>query len=306
MVHRTIIDDLKRSRIFELAADGRRQDGRGMDEPRRLRIETGVVPKAEGSARVFLGDTEVVAGVKVKPDRPFPDVGDRGIFICTAEVLPLAHQDVETGPPQPPVIELARVVDRGIRESGMVDLKQLVLAPNKSVVGVFVDNSVVDVDGNLFDACSYASTAALLTAKIPKWEYGEDGPVRIEGQYARAPITTVPVSVTMAKVNGQIMVDPTQDEWTAMEARVTITTNSDGNICALQKGGPSGFTYDELERCGRLSVSIGARVRETLKRAAPDAEGGEGGYGQQQYGGGYGQQQQQQQQQPQQYGTGGL
>lgn len=273
-----------------------------MDEPRRLRIETGVVPKAEGSARVFLGDTEVVAGVKVKPDRPFPDVGDRGIFICTAEVLPLAHQDVETGPPQPPVIELARVVDRGIRESGMVDLKQLVLEPNKSVVGVFVDNSVIDVDGNLFDACSYASTAALLTAKIPKWEYGEDGPVRVEGQYARAPITTVPVSVTMAKVNGQIMVDPTQDEWTAMEARVTITTNSDGNICALQKGGPSGFTYDELERCGRLSVSIGARVRETIKRAAPDdGEGGEGGYGQQQYGGGYGQQQPPQQQQ---YGSG--
>jgi len=284
-MHRTIIDDLKRSRIFDLAADGRREDGRRMDEPRRLRIETGVIPKANGSARVFLGDTEVVTGVKVKPDRPFPDVGDRGIFICTAEILPLAHQDIETGPPQPDVIELARVVDRGIRESGMVDLKQLVLEPNKSVIGVFADNSVVDVDGNLFDACSYASTAALLTATLPTWEYRDDAPVLVEGRDRPVPTTTIPVSVTMAKVNGKIMVDPTQDEWSAMDARITITTNSDGNICALQKGGPSGFTYDELERCARLSVSIGAGVRETLRKA-----------------GGGGQQPQPQQDPPPQYG----
>ena len=255
-----------------------------MDEPRRLQIETGVVPKANGSARVFLGDTEVVAGVKVKPDRPFSDVGDKGIFICTAEILPLAHQDIETGPPQPDVIELARVVDRGIRESGMVDLKQLVLEPNKSVIGVFADNSVIDVDGNLFDACSYASTAALLTATLPKWEYRDDAPALVEGQDRPVPVTTIPVSVTMAKVNGKIMVDPTQDEWSAMEARITITTNSDGNICALQKGGPSGFDYDELERCARLSVSIGAGVRETLRKAGgagnpqqeqPPPEGGQ-------------------------------
>ena len=276
-MHRTIIDDLKRSRIFDLAAEGRREDGRRMDEPRRLQIETGVVPKANGSARVFLGDTEVVAGVKVKPDRPFSDVGDKGIFICTAEILPLAHQDIETGPPQPDVIELARVVDRGIRESGMVDLRQLVLEPNKSVIGVFADNSVIDVDGNLFDACSYASTAALLTATLPKWEYRDDAPALVEGQDRPVPVTTIPVSVTMAKVNGKIMVDPTQDEWSAMEARITITTNSDGNICALQKGGPSGFDYDELERCARLSVSIGAGVRETLRKA-----GGGGGNQQQQ------------------------
>ena len=47
-------------------------------------------------------------------------MGDKGIFICTAEILPLAHPDIETGPPGPEVIELARVVDRGIRESGVL------------------------------------------------------------------------------------------------------------------------------------------------------------------------------------------
>ena len=41
--------------------------------------------------------------------------------------MPLADPTAEPGPPGEDVIELARVVDRGIRESGMVDLKQLVL-----------------------------------------------------------------------------------------------------------------------------------------------------------------------------------
>ena len=128
----TIIDDLKRAKIVELLDQGKRIDGRGLEEPREIKIETGVIPKANGSARVFLGNTEVVTGVKVQPDRPFPDMGDKGIFICTAEILPLAHPDIETGPPGPEVIELARVVDRGIRESGMIDVSQLVLEKNKS------------------------------------------------------------------------------------------------------------------------------------------------------------------------------
>src|SRR3990172_10815888 len=132
-----ILDQLKRNKINDLLEKGQRYDGRRFDEPRPLTIETGVIPKADGSARVRFGDTEVVTGIKIQPDRPFPDMVDKGIFICTAELLPLAHPSVETGPPGPDVIELARVVDRGIRESHMIDLSQLVIAKNKSVVGVF-------------------------------------------------------------------------------------------------------------------------------------------------------------------------
>ncbi len=267
MAHGSFVDQLKKNKILELLEQGKRIDGRAFDEPRELRIETGAIPKANGSARVFLGDTEVVTGVKVQPDKPFPDMGDKGIFICTAEILPLAHPDIETGPPGPEVIELARVVDRGIRESGMIDLSQLVLEKDKSVIGVFADNSVIDVDGNLFDACSYASTAAVLSTKIPKWEMQDDSPVLVEGGETDIPITTIPVSVTMAKIGDHIIVDPNEDEWNSMDARITITTNSDGNICALQKGGSQGFTHEQLIKCGEISVAVGAKIRETLKQS---------------------------------------
>jgi len=262
----SIINELKRKKILDLLEQGKRIDGRSFDEVRKLTIETNAIPHANGSARVHLGDTEVVTGIKIQPDRPFPDLGEKGIFICTAEILPLAHPDIETGPPNEHVIELARVVDRGIRESGMIDLKQLVLKKDKSVVGIFADNSILDHDGNLFDACSYAATAAILTCKIPKWEMQDDVPVLIEGKEFDPPITTIPVSVTMVRIGEHILVDPNLDEWSIMDARVTIVTNSDGNICALQKGHSDGFSLEQLVKCGELAVTVGSKIRETLKQ----------------------------------------
>lgn len=262
-----IINDLKKQKILDLLEQGKRIDGRALDETRKIIIETNAIPKAEGSARVRLGDTEVICGIKIQPDKPFPDMGDKGVFICTAELLPLSHPSVETGPPGEAVIELARVVDRGIRESHMVDTSKLVILKDVSVVGVFADNTVVDYDGNLFDACSYASTSALLTAKSPKWELVDGKPTPVEGVIEKVPTTTIPVSVTMAKIGQHIVVDPNGDEWDCMDARITITTDSIGNICALQKGGHNGFTPDEIKKCGKIAVDAGTKIREIIKQA---------------------------------------
>jgi len=267
MASKSVIDELKRTQILELLDQGKRVDGRALDEPREISIEVNAVTSANGSARVRLGDTDVLCGVKIQPDRPFPDMGDKGIFICTAELLPLSHPTVETGPPQPHVIELARVTDRGIRESHMVDVSQLVIEKDKSVVGVFADIVVIDYDGNLFDACSYAATAALLTATTPTWNMVDDKPTKVDGEETPLPTTTIPVSITMGKIGNYIIVDPNGDEWASMDARITITTNSDGNICALQKGGNDGFTQEEITQCGEISVRVGAQVREKLKEA---------------------------------------
>jgi exosome complex component RRP42 len=261
-----ILDQLRRDKILDLLKQGRRVDGRSLDEQRPLIIETGVIPKANGSARVKLGNTEVITGVKIQPDKPFPDLGDKGILICTAEILPLADPHVEPGPPNEEVIELARVVDRGIRETEMIDLHQLVLIENKSVIGIFIDSSVIDADGNLFDACSYASVAGILSCTVPKYEIKDDAPVLVEGVTSKPPVKTIPVSVTMARIGDYIVVDPTNEEQACMDARITITTNSEGNICALQKGGVDGFTADQLIQCSQTALSVGTKIRKQFEQ----------------------------------------
>ena len=64
MVELSIIDKLKRSKILDLLQEGKRIDGRALDEIRPLSIDTNVIPNANGSARVRLGDTEIVSGSK--------------------------------------------------------------------------------------------------------------------------------------------------------------------------------------------------------------------------------------------------
>jgi exosome complex component RRP42 len=95
----------------------------------------------------------------------------------------------------------------------------------------------------------------------------DDKVTLVDEEETPLPTTTIPVSVTMGKVGNYIIVDPNGDEWGSMDARITITTNSDGNICALQKGGSDGFTQDEIVQCGELSVRVGAKIREKLKEA---------------------------------------
>ena len=71
----------------------------------------------------------------------------------------------------------------------------------------------------------------------------------------------------MAKIGNHIVVDPNSDEWASMDCRVTITTDSEGNIVAMQKGGDDGFTLEEIVKCGDLSIKAGKQIRETLKNA---------------------------------------
>ena len=161
---------------------------RALDESRELKIETNAIPKANGSA-IFFGDTEVIC-VKFNQTDHSQIWRQRFVHVyCwtfTTFTPNCWNWSLDL------VIELARVVDRGIRESHMIDVSQLVIEKDKSVVGVFADNVVVDYDGNLFDACSYAATAALLNSKTPTWEMVDEKPTLVEGQEKQLPINTIP------------------------------------------------------------------------------------------------------------------
>ena len=165
-----IVEQLRKQQMLEALSRGKRLDGRDFESYRNFEIEIGIIDKASGSAKVKLGNTEVIAGVKVETGEPFEGLENKGALIMSAEVLPTASPHVEPGPPDEDAIELSRVVDRGIRESGMLDLDKLVLIPGKIVYTVFVDCSIINSDGNLLDATSYAVVAALLTSKFPIYE----------------------------------------------------------------------------------------------------------------------------------------
>ncbi|MHC1597319.1 MAG: exosome complex protein Rrp42, partial [Methermicoccaceae archaeon] len=90
MTSEGVMAELHKDYIHGLILQGRRIDGRALDEYRDISIETGYVKKAEGSARVMLGDTQLVVGVKIQPGEPFPDTPDKGVIITNTELIPIA------------------------------------------------------------------------------------------------------------------------------------------------------------------------------------------------------------------------
>ncbi|HUI00892.1 MAG TPA: exosome complex protein Rrp42 [Nitrososphaerales archaeon] len=261
-----VVETIKRNQIVESISKGRRLDGRALDQLRPLEIKTHVIEKANGSAMVTLGNTQVLAGVKIDKGVPFPDTPDKGLLIVGAEVLPMAAAYLEAGPPDEGAIELARVVDRGVRESEMIDVSSLCIKPGKWVYSVFVDVNILNVDGNLFDATSYSVVAALLTAKMPKFVLDGDV-VKDTGERLPLPVHKIPVSVTIANINNTLVLDPTEEEEAVMDARITLDTEDGGNICAGQKGEPGSFTPEQILTAAEWSIAKGREIRQKIKEA---------------------------------------
>lgn len=241
----------------------KRPDARAHTDARPVVIETGLLERAEGSARVRMGDTDVIVGVKLDVGEPYPDTMESGVLTTNAELSPMADPDFEAGKPGEDAIELARVVDRGIRESGMIDLPKLCVTPGKKVWIVYIDIQPVNNDGNLISAAGIAAVAALQTTKIPK--LNEDGTVNRDGEYeGTLPVRDKPIPVVMAKIGETIVVDPSRTEEEVMDGMLMVTTNKDGELCAMQKSGAFEITEDEVLKCVDLSVKIGKELRKKL------------------------------------------
>lgn len=250
--------------ITSLARKGHRNDGRGfLDYREPVSVEYGISGKAaEGSAKVTIGDTIVIAGVKLEIGVPYPDAPDKGTLMVNAELTPLSSPEYEPGPPAIDSIELARVVDRGIRESHALNFDKLCITPKEKMWIVCIDIYSINVDGNLFDAAALAALAALKDAKFPAFD-GEaiDYKSRTNDSL---PLERLPVGCTVWRVGGGLLVDPTRAEELAADARLTVVFTDDDDICAMQKGGDQPFSGEEIEKIITIASENAKKLREAL------------------------------------------
>ncbi|MEM4307868.1 MAG: exosome complex protein Rrp42 [Thermoplasmata archaeon] len=253
-----IVSEIMREYLQQLAAKGTRIDGRKHDEYRQIEIKKNVISSAEGSAQVSIGNTSVLVGVKIELGEPFPDTPNVGVLTTNAELIPLASPTFEAGPPNEEGIELARVVDRGLREGHVIDLEKLCVAPGEKVWIVFVDIHVLDYDGNLFDAAYLASLAALTCTKVPASAHGmgEDFPLPLNG---------LPIECTVVKIKDTLMIDPALDEEKIADARLTMAIDENGNIRAVQKGLSGSFSVEEVKKVISMCQVSSSKLREILK-----------------------------------------
>src|SRR3989344_5765361 len=219
--------------VRSLIERGKRIDGRSLDSYREIKLESGISKYAEGSARCKIGETEVLVGVKI-----------------------------ELGPPNEQSVELARVVDRGIRESKAVDFKKLCIKEGEKIFMRFIDIQVINDDGNLIDASALGALKALSEAKFPKLD--KDNKV-VSGEFSgKLKLEKLPITCTVYKIGGSLLVDVDSKEEKAVDARLSVNVGN-GRIHALQKGKDIGFSVDEIGRAVDIAVKKEKELAKLLK-----------------------------------------
>jgi len=250
-----------KNHILKMMDKSVRYDGRKFDEYRDVKVEYDVVKNAEGSARVTMGKTVVIAGIKMSVEAPYPDRPDEGTLMVNTELSPLSNPEFEPGPPGIVAIELARVVDRGIRESEAVDFKKLCITSGEKAWFITIDVCPIVDEGNLFDVSSLAAIAALKTCILPKYdeESGIDYKAKSKTKIA---LLREPIEVTVLKLGEHLFVDPLTEEEKVADARLTVAVTEKGDVCALQKGGDVPLTVDEIMNM----VDVGIKKSKDLRK----------------------------------------
>lgn len=252
---------ISRDYLIKLLDQGIRVDERKLDEYRKITIENNVSKNAEGSVRVRIGDTEVLAGIKMEVGTPYPDKPNEGTIIVGAEFLQMANPNFESGPPSARAIELARVVDRGIRESKAIDFKKLCIEEGEKVWLVLIDIYIANDDGNLQDAASLAALAALNNVKMPFYD-GEK--IDYSKKKEKLPLVKRPIECTVYKIGKHLLVDPCLAEFDNIDARLTVAF-SNGSVNAMQKGGDYTFTTEEVEEALKIAKKKTDEIGKLIK-----------------------------------------
>lgn len=262
--------NLTKETLKQMFSNNKRFDKRNLLDFRDLEVTYDVSNKAEGSARVKLGKTEVIVGVKLQVGEPYPDSPDKGNLMVSGDLLPLASPRFESGPPGFDAIELPRLVDRAIRAAEVLDFKKLCIKEGEKVWTVIIDAYPINDDGNLIDAAAIGAIAALRKTALP--ELDKDGNIDYKKKSnKKLPLDekVIPLSFSFFKLGDSLILDPTREEEEACDTRVTFGIsewNGQLMLNSCQKKGESTLNQADIEQMMEIIPKKFEELNKKLKK----------------------------------------
>ena len=197
--------------------EGKRLDGRDLDEIRRVRMEVGVLDKCDGSAYVELGKTKVFAAV-YGPKEAHPRhlaQPHRAILNWRYHMATFSVSDRKPAGMTRREIELTKVIKEGLET--LIFLEEF----PRSAIDVFIE--IIQADAGTRTAGITAASLALADAGIPMMD--------------------LCAGIAVGKVMGRLVLDPSEDEDKYGEADMPIAMAPRLNTIVL------------LQLNGRLTVA---------------------------------------------------
>ncbi|XP_021516861.1 exosome complex component RRP42 isoform X2 [Meriones unguiculatus] len=218
-----------------------RVDGRGCEDYRCVEVETDVVSNTSGSARVKLGHTDILVGVKAEMGTPKlekPNEGYLEFFV----------------------------------DWSSVDLRALCISPREHCWVLYVDVLLLECGGNLFDAISIAVKAALFNTRIPRVRVLEDeeGAKDVElsddpYDCIRLSVEDVPCTVTLCKIGCRHVVDATLQEEACSLASLLVSVTSKGVVTCVRKVGKGSLDPESIFEMMESSKRVGKVLHMSLQ-----------------------------------------
>ncbi|XP_012241547.1 exosome complex component RRP42 isoform X2 [Bombus vosnesenskii] len=221
-----------------------RNDGRRRCEYRSMEIETKLMPQTHGSARLRIGNTDILVGIKIELDVPHADRPNEGkleFFVdCSATATPAFEgkggDDLAT--------EISNILTAAYQTRNAFDLRTLCILPHKKCWKIYVDILILQCGGNLFDAVGITVKAALNSTEIPKitaatLDGGEPDIELSDDAYDCIQLDTsnYPIIVTLCKIGDNYIVDPTSEEEVCSASSIVMSVLPNGKVSSVIKLG---------------------------------------------------------------------
>jgi len=227
-----------------------RADGRKFDELRPLKIEAGVLERADGSAYLEIGGNKVMAAVYGPRELHVRRImrPDMAVIRCRYNMAPFSVGERKRPGPDRRSVEISKITADALRPAIFLEKFP------RSTIDVFIE--VLEAEGGTRCAGITAASVALADAGVP--------------------MKDLVVSCAAGKADGKVILDLSEEEDKEGEADLPVAIMPrSGEITLLQMDGH--LTPDEFEKALDLAIkgceTISAAQKEAIKNRYGDENG---------------------------------
>jgi exosome complex component RRP41 len=225
---------------IKLLENGKRLDGRKYDELRPIKIEAGVLHRAEGSCYLEWGGNKVLAAV-YGPREAVPRHTQnplRAIVNARYNMAAFSVDDRKRPGPDRRSREISKVISEA--------LENVIILENFPRASIDVNIEVIDAEAGTRCAGLTAAAVALVDAGIP--------------------MRDIPVSCAAGKIDGQVVIDLGKNEDNNGQADLPVAISPrTGEILLMQMDGH--LTMDEFNQALDLAIK-GCNIVSDLQKKA--------------------------------------
>ncbi len=236
-----------------------RQDGRGPNVLRKVKVTRHYLKHAEGSCLIEVGDTKVICSASLEESVP-PFLKGSGTGWVTAEygMLPrscgqrIKRDRANAGR----IFEIQRLVGRSLRS--VVAMKEL------GERSVYLDCDVIQADGGTRTASITGSFIALVDCLDT---------MRQRGLIARVPITEFVAATSVGVVDGARLLDLSYEEDSKAEVDMNVVMVSSGKFIEIQGTAERNpFTKEDMDALLDLAQKGITQLIATQKELLKDVK----------------------------------